>query len=770
MTNDKTGAYIWKAIKEIAQQTEMIFHQLEIFPGWDGQRRIQSIQLVLERAHRSFKFGILGEFNAGKSSLINVLANREIALIDEMEVTAVLCRYGYADMEEAIIRFSDGRELRMSVTEVNRLLGQNRHDVVWLQQIQEVWFQSPCDNLQRIELWDTPGFAGSTFNEQLARRFVAEVDAAIWVFDANYIGGSHIADVISELRDRGKHIIVVVNKCEEWTEKEMGGVASTLKASYPPLRQSAIILFSARMARAFQKKEETDYFGDLPEDGGLQALSDCLEQEILQDPTYLSATAAAGDLRAMIGSAEDWLQRERAIIDRLMWLINRQDEEIKQRVGPRLQRLASELRADMEPALQDHLLQQIRKKLYGASVSELQDDHWIIKQLDASWNIHEVQVACVAFARGQSSRITAVLEQLGLDQKACMIELLTPLERHRLLTSAPTSDGEDYTSLESKRGAIAHGDMKSAAIGASALVGIAALIAFPIPTAIFATGVAFGKYILHRDTRTLSPQQWRDHRWNQCHIAIRDRLQDLMPDANRWLSAEMKRIESDATALILQERRNELLRGEDLDRLHELHLSFTQAGNDLKALGTCLEQVAGLNERIGIQPGRLLLPSADLEKREELLKSIFNQARFGFSMTDGDLDYVALKKLLELPAETPIRIVTWKQPLSLGVSGLFAEQVNKLRELRHGEVTVAVVQRSDHDSTTDATSTDIRPTGCWVFTDTGAYHFDTSFNELLRGGQEYSFTSQDETAKHLEEQFLRWWENRVEGYRTIYLI
>jgi ribosome biogenesis GTPase A len=62
--------------------------------------------------------GIVGRFKAGKSSLLNLLAKRNVLPVGVTPVTAVITRLRYGPQEQATVRYSDGRTERVPTAAV----------------------------------------------------------------------------------------------------------------------------------------------------------------------------------------------------------------------------------------------------------------------------------------------------------------------------------------------------------------------------------------------------------------------------------------------------------------------------------------------------------------------------------------------------------------------------------------------------------------------------------------------------------------------------
>lgn len=179
------------------------------------------LRLALERPEDMdnvrVKVAVIGNFSAGKSTLINAILGRPVCPMKVGESTVGYTSFRYADREEIHrVTHSDKGSIR---------------EILTLEQYAELvaaggdaggWFDYgyPFHGLRDIELIDTPGFIGSNPQaDKLTEKITKEADVALAVFDINE--GEPKRDLLQRLksiREDGdsqlKRLFLVLNKAD----------------------------------------------------------------------------------------------------------------------------------------------------------------------------------------------------------------------------------------------------------------------------------------------------------------------------------------------------------------------------------------------------------------------------------------------------------------------------------------------------------------------------------------------------------------------------
>ena len=757
------GIQLWQELERARQESILplqSYHKID--QTFNASQIIQEIDAILARRSRTFKLGIVGEFKSGKSSLINALAESDMALVDELETTASLNMYGYAEQASAAIIYQDGTRDEMSPAAVNGLLDERRFDVEWLRQIKTVETRGPSPALKRIELWDTPGLGGAQFNSELAQRFLREVDAVIWVFDCNYLGKASLNETLQELRDRGKHIIGVVNKCEERTEEELPRVKALVERSYSSINFQRIMPFSALMVKEFQSGvPESSFYGDLPPDGGLSDLRQALEVEIMSDPQQISAAAAAGDLRSLLSAAADRAHQTRLAARRALWLLEDQTRKVDEELVRLTTELTDEFTDELTVEIRESFIQNIHSRLEKARLSQLQDPEWIKDQINNATQ-GDVSAISAAFLKKREHRVVAAIQQMISNRTDDLYRSLVPQEVGTYFTEISLNQvsgllGEDTTSATPWQTTLGW--------GTSAL-----MFSFFLPVGwlilLFSGGVAFLSRFLNEIVTDNAEDRHRKllaDRRKACENAIYEATEAEKPRLKKAVQQVMDDVNERIRTIVLGKSEERILRGTsrmDLQRAaNEGELVVAQ----LNQICVDLARAAGIasQTKAALLRAPAIIPQGDQQRAMEFFKALVAEGADRVEITDGRLDYRVLSNLLGVSEMTSLRIIAWEQPLSPGLAEPFSQALHKLEESRAGSVSVVCPKASSEQQT------DERPLNCWFFTLGGAYEFSGTLGEILSANREITFTPHDDTGELKENKFQRWWDDKVSGYQAI---
>lgn len=120
------------------------------------------------------KIGVVGEFQSGKSLLINCLLKRTVATVGNRTATThTIVHYRYSDSEYIVVVNSRGENEIVTIESLTNL--DTRTD------IQEIYVHICNSFLKERELIDMPGLGNNQEDNAIARRAVASIDFAILV-------------------------------------------------------------------------------------------------------------------------------------------------------------------------------------------------------------------------------------------------------------------------------------------------------------------------------------------------------------------------------------------------------------------------------------------------------------------------------------------------------------------------------------------------------------------------------------------------------------
>ena len=233
---------------------------------------------------------VMGEFNTGKSTLLNTFIGEELLPTDQLECTAVPTWVRWADDEsldenrQATVIYANDSSDAMPLSEVSAHTTLDRDS--W-KEIERVVITLPKDEGEQgptnMVLVDTPGLNG---NEELETRSIHQLGMSHVTIVVVPVGGielNHNVELIKKARSIADRVMVVINKCDQHAKTGDGfeKFRNALRRLVPDLPHEAIYTISAK--RAFNDNAYRDREDELKSE--FDRFCNDLRKNVLEDPT-----------------------------------------------------------------------------------------------------------------------------------------------------------------------------------------------------------------------------------------------------------------------------------------------------------------------------------------------------------------------------------------------------------------------------------------------------------------------------------------------------
>ena len=238
----KQAAPIWKALKG---------------PKRDQHKR------AFESSLRHFEeqrlcITVVGEFNTGKSTLLNAFIGEELLKTDQLECTAVPTWVRWADDEDfdenrqAVVIYENGESDAMPWSQVSAYTTVDQDTWEKIERV-ELTLPQPADGEERpigLVLVDTPGRNGDPQVEARSMHQLGMSHVTIVVVPVDGIGRKTDAELIKEALKIADHVMVVINKCDQQAKMGdgFGKFKEELRRRIPELSYDDIYTLSAKRA------------------------------------------------------------------------------------------------------------------------------------------------------------------------------------------------------------------------------------------------------------------------------------------------------------------------------------------------------------------------------------------------------------------------------------------------------------------------------------------------------------------------------------------
>jgi GTP-binding protein EngB required for normal cell division len=207
---------------------------------------------------------ILGQFKAGKSSLVNSLIGQPVLPVGVIPVTTVISRLQFGKQERATVSFFDGTRKEIPVADLDEYTSEARNPSNQ-KNVEMVDIELPAlADYAGLRLVDTPGL-GSVFKAhmEVSSNWLPEVGAAVLAVSADRPLSDNDLQLIRELTQYTPRIILLLTKADLLSPSQQDEVVKffedTLKRELN--REFPIFLYSTKTdTERFRHRLEVDLF------------------------------------------------------------------------------------------------------------------------------------------------------------------------------------------------------------------------------------------------------------------------------------------------------------------------------------------------------------------------------------------------------------------------------------------------------------------------------------------------------------------------------
>lgn len=262
-----------RALSQLAGRLASAFQRL------GGVSRAELLQRLCEKLDSErFRILVLGELNRGKSSLINAILAEDLLPVDSLPCTAAILEIKGAESRKAVLHFCDPLpehlpenlpalvKLHLCLAEEGPLAPleipfELLAECATIHQRQElstlyskIELFAPLELCRNgVEIADSPGLNESQLRTRVARQYIPQADAILFVMSSSLIGAATEFEVIErDLREIGhKYLFLVCNRFDEIRPAEREKLIAFGRkklASYTELGDAGVFFVSALQA------------------------------------------------------------------------------------------------------------------------------------------------------------------------------------------------------------------------------------------------------------------------------------------------------------------------------------------------------------------------------------------------------------------------------------------------------------------------------------------------------------------------------------------
>lgn len=256
---------------------------------------------LLDELNAPLSVAIVGEFNAGKSTLVNALLGEAVVPMGVLPTTAHACIMGYGPRAGARIVYEDGRQRDVDFA------GARQHMREEPEAIARLDYSYPHPQLRSINFWDTPGFnALDPRHEALAEQALERAEAIIWLLDANQALSDTEFERLDAIPRAEERLLIVLNKVDRLgpPEARQDAVDEIIAHIQDHVGHTGAGIFAISALEALNARRE-----DAPAPAAFDALLETIDLSLIQRSNRIKVSAARSALDQWLGDLHELRDR-----------------------------------------------------------------------------------------------------------------------------------------------------------------------------------------------------------------------------------------------------------------------------------------------------------------------------------------------------------------------------------------------------------------------------------------------------------------------------
>jgi GTP-binding protein EngB required for normal cell division len=362
----------------------------------DGADGAACRQLAQRLAEGTFNLVVAGEFNRGKSSVINALLGAAVLPVAVVPLTSVVTVVRHGDVAGAIVTFSGGKAQSIALADIAPYATEKGNPGN-VKGVDHVTVTHPSERLRGgIRIIDTPGIGSvHQHNTDVALRFLPQADAVLFVASVDQPLGRAELDFLAEIRRYASKVFCVLNKADYLKDDDLREsldfttrvVRDALQADVP------VIPFSARVA------------GDNPQQGGLPELNRALARLLGEERRAVWLASLARGLQRVLQQARLAIQLELKALNDPLQQIEANLALFEAKKGEALQRMRDDdvlLQAETKRLQKDGIepaLERFKAELTARLQASVQQRFEALKDLPLKKLRAELEAHAIAHTR-----------------------------------------------------------------------------------------------------------------------------------------------------------------------------------------------------------------------------------------------------------------------------------------------------------------------------------------------------------------------------------